>query len=301
MTPESPPVAHRTWPGLLLAGVGFAIIIALLIAAARSCTRATEQAADAPPSQPAEPPPPVTIPEDRSLPAKDYAAQGMPDPGTAWAGSDYAEAVRCLAVLGVGDVCQLPRLDSPRSGTLFARMIADDNIAPLRDPARPVADRLSLAGDLMIHLNRLAILYIQASNRGQGVFDAEIVELLALSFRTTVAIFPVLHQFMPTLDPSDPTYPARMDGLRQTRTGLVRMVEGALQTLSEKQYYRLPVLVTFAGHLERALPALMPELPPETQAETKQRLTRLAREEADPDLRAALARLEKAVAGGGPQ
>jgi len=80
MTPENPPAAHRTWPGLLLAGVGFAILIALLIAAARSCTPRADHAADRSTPQSSQPLPPVTIPEDRSLPAKDYADQGMPVP-----------------------------------------------------------------------------------------------------------------------------------------------------------------------------------------------------------------------------
>ena len=83
-------------------------------------------------------PPPAT---DTSLPLAVYRAAGVPEVAQRWSVADYERCLHVFAHMlrsGRGD---LPREGSPRSGPLFARLVAAENFAvSAAAPARPAQE-----------------------------------------------------------------------------------------------------------------------------------------------------------------
>jgi hypothetical protein len=96
--------------------------------------------------------------------------------------------------------------------------------------------RLPQALESIDAANRILKIYLDAFTRGK-VGDSEMIELFGAQLRSSVVMFELLDEFLPTLDKNDPTYPVRMEDLQKMKKGMAHVVQGNLITVTEA---RLP-------------------------------------------------------------
>lgn len=250
--------------------------------------------------QPSEPP--VTrhvtpqVLADKSLTPEEYIRLGMPAHDRVWLGPDMAQAEKVLAPLAASEA-RLPRYQSDRSGAVFSRMTAAQNLKGLQDRDVPISTRLPLALSYFQSSNQIFKHYSRAFGKGE-VRDSDVVELAGALLKTTVVLIDLVDEFFATLDKDDPTYPVRLRGLEGVRVGLGGVVIGSLITLTERDSYRTSELVRLVGYLEETLPRLIPRLPPGSRAEAIMKLKSMQTNPALADLQPGLGRIHTNVMSG---
>jgi hypothetical protein len=243
--------------------------------------------------------PPVTgrvtppVPADKSLTPEEYIRLGMPAHDRVWLGPDMAQAEKVLAPLAVSEA-RLPRYQSDRSGAVFSRMTAAQNLKGLQDRAVPISTRLPLALIYFQSINQIFKHYSRAFDKGE-VRDSDVVELMGAMLKTTVVLLDLIDEFFATLDKDDPTYPVRMRAQDGIRVGLGGVVIGSLITLTERDSYRTSELVRLVGYMEETLPQLVTRLPPGSRAEVIMKLKSMQTNPSLADLQPGLARVHANV------
>jgi hypothetical protein len=231
--------------------------------------------------------------KDNSLSADEYLDLGLPAADRPWAGNDYETATKSLKSLGEAHPDQLPRRGSPASGELFARMTSKQNFDLAKDEKFPLNQRLGLILQYGAS-SQLVFIYVGALNAGEN-YDSELIDLTGFQLEWARLLLGIVDEFVPTLDKNDPSYAVRMNGLKTMKQGLAQMVDGCLVTMTEKKTYRISELVRLAGDMEETLPDIMPQLLPASQQEMRKRLKVLVQSEKDPQLRAALGKIDAAL------
>ena len=259
--------------------------VGIVLAALLSCSEAEKRVGNA-----------RGVLPDRSLTPEEYIRVGLPAHDRPWSGADMARAERVLSALAAKDPSQLPRYQSERSGAVFARIVADDNLGFSRNRSLPLEARMPDAMEYFRSSNAVTKLYAAALSTG-AITGAELVELIGSTLRTSVVALQLIAEFLPTLDKNDPTYPVRMEGLQQFREGLAITVAGTLQTLTERNAYEAPALKRLLAYMQQTLPAILPELPAGSRLETVVRLRSFRDDEKMADLRPDLVGLLRVVEG----
>ena len=119
--------------------------------------------------------PTVPRPSDESWPAADYMRIGMPDPGRLWKAADYADCRDILYGLDRTNRAALPRMESLKSGAVFARLNNPTNTLLLKEPFLPSGDRI---GTFMTIINRFPSFHdIYRFDDREPVFHREVIEL----------------------------------------------------------------------------------------------------------------------------
>jgi hypothetical protein len=231
-----------------------------------------------------------TPPPDRSLSVDDYIQRGVPAYDRIWSGTDMAKAASVLASVAQKEPGQLPRYQSHRSGILFARITADENLGLYRNRSLPVGQRITEALAYLESHNAIGKLYLKSYNQN-ATGDSELVEVYASLLRMWLTLMPLLDEFIATLDKSDPSYSVRMGGLNKVRTGLATSVSAVVETLTERQSYRTSELKRLASNMTQTLPKLLPYVPDGTRTETMVRLRSLGSDPKMHDLNPELAEL----------
>lgn len=126
--------------------------------------------------------PPPEAAGDPSLTTRQYELYGVPNPDRVWGPGDYSLALKGLKKLSGQDPRLLPRAGSPKSGEVFGRLTAPENLAVLAQPALPRAQRLSAAKELQGDLSGIRRLYEGAAS-AQMPFSQEIRALRAQEAR----------------------------------------------------------------------------------------------------------------------
>lgn len=246
----------------------------LLVLMSILVTGCSEPPADSVPGTPATSGVPVAAaevsevqpPADRSLTLNEYLESGIPTIDRTWSGADLERAVGILEQIASRNGGHLPRYQSPSSGGVFDRLTTERNLELYRNRSLPLEARFPDAMQHMQAVNQLTKLYLKELLR-KSVGDSELVEFIGATLRVTVVMFELVNEFLPTLDPTDPTYPTRMAGLQQLRSGMAAVVAGALQTLTEP--HRTSELKRLCSHLAATLPAILPELSEGGRTEAK--------------------------------
>lgn len=81
---------------------------------------------------------------DTSWPVADYVRLGMPDPGRFWTPVDYHNCRDVLLSLDRTNRAALPRMDSAKSGPVFARLVNATNLLVLTERTLPTPVRIRL-------------------------------------------------------------------------------------------------------------------------------------------------------------
>jgi hypothetical protein len=119
--------------------------------------------------------PPVPQPSDGSWPADAYLRVGVPDPGRLWAAADYRDCRDVLYGLNQTNRAALPRMESPKSGVVFGRLINPTNTLLLAEPFLPSKERVLV---FMTILNRFpAFRDIYRFDAREPVLLREVIEL----------------------------------------------------------------------------------------------------------------------------
>ena len=112
---------------------------------------------------------------DESWVVADYMRIGMPDPDRLWTAADYRDCRDVLYKLERSQRNALPRLESAKSGRLFARFINPTNTLLLTDRFLPTPERIDSFAAI---LNRMpAFQEIYRSTYREPIFHRETLEL----------------------------------------------------------------------------------------------------------------------------
>lgn len=133
-------------------------------------------------------PPDVSVPEpplDTSLTWPIYRAAGVPEIDRVWSVEDYRRGVQTFGKMAVTSRAELPRRESQRSGSVFARLVDADNFAALAAPTS-AETRARLGDEYLAVFPRLLQLYSPASDAldfavEQGALIVALFELLKLA------------------------------------------------------------------------------------------------------------------------
>ncbi len=224
------------------------------------------------------------VAEDRSLTPDQYAAKGLPDPSRPWSPADYKQAHAALTRIAAEDPRQLPRYASDRSGKVFARMAAAENLAGITDRRATHRERHALFtgyGGLV----DIATIYVKATTEQAGSFDAELVELHAAALRLHLAGAQWSEDFFATIPPDDPTRARRVQALSGMRAAGAKWIRESLQAFASAAF-RKSELVRFARDLRTLVPEYLAFLPAESRDAIASDLARLESAETDAELKA---------------
>lgn len=231
----------------------------------------------------------VEVAPDESFPSDEYMRLGMPAADREWSSKDMVQANEVLAKLPM-DQANLPRYESERSGTVFARITSPQNLELFQNRSLPLEGRMPMALAYGDASNQILKLYLAAFIRHR-VTDSEMVELLGSQLRMSVVNVDLANELFPTLDTNDPAYPIRLQGFEQMKRGLASVVIGALDTLIDRQTYRQTELARLANYIRETFPIIVPFLPPSARAETITRLEKLRDDPSLADFRLAMEEL----------
>jgi hypothetical protein len=233
---------------------------------------------------------------DHSSPASALIARGVPSPDRVWTPEDYEGAVKTLEALAKADPLTLPRAGSPQSGPVFARLVAEDNLEPIRKEA-DTQQAFGMVVRLTLVTNSLLNLYGSPSTL-QSTFDSEIAAIMAFSLAVSKELLSMGTRILDTIPANDPQREVRLAGYEKMRGGLGSTIEGGLLTLTESDLFRLEARLQLANALERHLPALYPYLLPGVQQKLPILLQAIAAREPDEALKQAVQRIRATLAKG---
>ncbi|MDB5341073.1 MAG: hypothetical protein JWN70_6692 [Planctomycetaceae bacterium] len=225
-----------------------------------------------PTTEPAAPGKPVA---DQSLTGDQYIALGVPAFDRTWMGGDMKTAAEAFVSLAAEHPEQLPRFDSSRSGAVFARITSAGNLSPLREQTVPLDARFPLGLSYMQSHGSILGTYLKAFLKDQ-CSENEMMELMGSNLRACHMILDLVDEFWPTLSKDDPSYPARVRGLDQMRSGLANVVLGSITSLTEDQNYSLAARLKLLKYCREEFPAIVTKLGHSSQVEVQQRLIKLA-------------------------
>ena len=217
-------------------------------------------------------------PADELLTIDDYIRAGVPSHDRTWSGDDMRRAADALTRLAKSNAANLPRYEGARSGAVFARLVADDNLDLSRNRSIPIDQRLPNASQLMRSTNQILKVYLAASTR-RTIGGSELVELMGAQLRTSSVLFQMVNEMLPTLDKKAPSYQVRMSGLEQMKNGVALVVFGCLQTLTESHPYRTSELKRLTGYLQETSPQILPELSTANFSEVVVRVREMANDD----------------------
>ena len=230
------------------------------------------------------------VPPDRSLNAADYIAAGLPAYDHAWQPAELGLAAQVLTDLAAGNPAALPRYQSVKSGAVFARLVARNNLDLYANATFPLEARYQSSLAHLQGLVKLLNLY-SAAGDANLTGDSELLELMIAQVRLAVVIHSLAEQVVAGLDPNDPSAAA----LPRMQAGSEKIVDGCLVTLTERNAYRTSELKRFAGMLQESLPALMPHLSSAGREKILARLRALPEEGVVSDMRPELEALRDVV------
>lgn len=235
----------------------------------------------------------LPVAPDQSLTSAALIARGAPATDREWTASDYERIVAVLQPLGRATPRQLPRFDSPNSGSMMRRIVADANFKILHDRALPLQSRLGQAVNLSQAVSQLTGVYIDATNNSHEAFDRELVELMSLMVKVNLELWAIADELLSGMTAEERA--KRADAIGTMQSGTAQVVDGALTTFTEHEVYRITELRRLATLIANTLPRLIPRLTRESQAEASVHLRKVVAGTVDTPLRAQLEALLKAM------
>jgi hypothetical protein len=198
-----------------------------------------------------------------------------------------------VALSAMEDSSQFPSFGSERSGEIFAALVANDYLASARDRATPSGQRIMPCADYFNSLNQTLAVYFKAFMQ-QKVPARDVVELQGALLEGAAAMAELVDEHRPTLNPADPSYSSRMEGLRKSQRGMAMMVEGALTCLTETHLYGLAERRRLLEHCAKSVPGLIAFLEPTQRQQLLSRMEALSLDPKLTPLRKEIAALHRA-------
>ncbi len=226
---------------------------------------------------------------DRSLTPEQYLTLGMPAVDRPWTSADYEAARQALLALARKDPRRLPHHRSTQSAAVIERLCDQENLGLIRNSSLPVQPRFRESLDLLGAHNAICKIYLQAQVRDPR-YVADLLRMQSFSLYAVAAQLDLCDQFTRTLDPRDPSYPVRIEGLAKMKRGLAIMVRGILLTLVENKGRDLETRRILANSFADVYPTIAVSLLPLSRKELDTRVAELVIAENDGVTRSALDR-----------
>jgi len=275
-------------------------ILALHLGLCSAC--AGPSPAPVPAPQPAAPAP-RPAPADTSLSTQEYVQIGVPDPARPWTGEDVRQAVRALTDLVQRRPNALPRHESARSGAVFARLTAAENVETVAARKGTLEVRTRAALPFVEAAVPLFRLYQTAYEQGSVTSD-DVIELLGWEFRCLAALLDLAAEAAPRLDPEDPEHAARLQGFERARASAGQAVAFTIRALRATDDITPSERRLLLTQLQETLPTILPLLTAGVQTELLTSLRQLDADPAladlDPDLGFLIDESERAAASSTP-
>lgn len=222
-----------------------------------------------------------------SSPGIDYQAIGFPKADRLWAPADYQTALRAMKGLSID---QYPSNSNPASSPVIHSLTNLDNLAPFLDRTVPLDQRLLPCVDLIDAANAITAMYAGAQRRNPRIAD-DYLQMQGFVLHGVVAELSLLDEFVPTLDPQDPSYAIRMEGLEKMRAGMTQILTGALLVMGDRNRFSSNARAQFAVSLSSTFPTIAAQLPARTKTRFEDTIRRIAGEESNAAVRSALTKL----------
>lgn len=267
-----------------------------LLTAAACCGLACATTPPArPDSKPAEAAPPPAISAkpaaDSSLDA--YLEAGVPAPDRTWTTFDYARANEALQTLKDGRT-RLPRYGDPVTGVLFAKLVDEAILEPMKNPEHGLKARLDDGMRVLTSSGALVQLYVEAHTRSPD-YAAELARLSVIGFLGSSAMFDLASE-IPNA-PEGTENRAKQDaGRAQMGEGLATAVGGLMTMASAPDEIAEPERLHIARSLRRELPRQWHYVPPLSAKELRAKLDKLVKSEPAPAVKSELQQLAAELA-----
>ncbi len=223
-----------------------------------------------------------------------FAELGLPPIDRAWSSHDMSKAAKILQDVAEKKYGSLPRYRSPKSGDVFARLTSKQNLDRYKDHSVDVDDRLSEAINYLQSTNEIFKAYLSGFLKKE-VPGGELIELIGMHLRTSVVMFDLVDEFLPTIKKDDPTYATRMQGFERMKGGLASIVAGSLKALTEQDNYTVSERVRLIGYMQDTFPELIPHLTPEARTQIVAQMETIAGDPSSTQLQPGLDQLRSKV------
>lgn len=216
-----------------------------------------------------------------TLTASEYAARGVPPVDRPWTAQDYPYASAALRDLRAG---QLPRTNAPESAAILDRLTDVASLTSCRDIPGDLRARMLACSAVLRATSEILQAYADVIDADPR-YGEDAIRIIAAALQSAAVTNDLFLAFAETLDPNDP----RRGALGQAADGLAQMMNGAIQTLTQRDIYPPHARVYLAGVIADIYPRLAPSFSAEARAPLEAELSRLARRDSNRQVRDALA------------
>ncbi len=190
---------------------------------------------------------------DESLKIKDYLEFGVPSPDRTWTSTEMATTAQILNTLKEKHPKSLPRYGSNKSGSLFDRIVSDDNLKQLKDTSIPIEIRGPESANYMEALNQVISIYY-TSFLAYQVDGAEVIELNGALLKITAIVLRNNNDFLATFDESNPNFVNVEQAINRMKEGYSKIVFGAIGKLKHKDIFGASNLIKLIQYMSQTFP-----------------------------------------------
>lgn len=236
----------------------------------------------------------ATAQADESFSMESYRSLGVPPADKVWGNEEYRKAVD---VLLQEPVRSLPRFESKRSGAMFARIIATENLLPAggyqtivdRGPEATQAAFIRMT-DYMEPLTKLRDYYLQKGEVKQP-YGKEVVRLSFFMVQSARAVVDLTEAFISTLPEQKRMASSTVDSKNRLREGLRQLILRSIEMLGEEESYDDADLEFLAEGLRQDLPMIAGYFNAAQVKSLRVQIATLSDKHRSPKVRASLQRL----------
>jgi hypothetical protein len=216
-------------------------------------------------------------------------APGYPAVDRVWGAADY----RDLNELIKSGKSPLPTLQDPSTRPVFERIVNLKNLDLAADKSLPVGSRLQDVLGVLDGARVLLVAYITGAQAGKP-YERELAKMQVYMLAVATTSLGVANEFLPTI-PQDDKYQTRMAGFEQMKQGFRTMVGGVVQSVGETTFYSKESTIELAQGIITYLPSMQQVLTDQDRQDYARRIGGQLASTTDPDLKAALGRLQAAL------
>ncbi len=182
--------------------------------------------------------------KDESLSIREYIEQGVPSPDRYWTGDEFVIAAQAISKIQNSKPNSFPLKTSTRSGKLFDKLIASENLSMVRDSSLGATAQMTEFVKIMKGWTILLPMYDDTRVKKQ-IHGTEIVLL-------TVFAMDAMHEAIKIGGKANAgsVDTNTLKGFEKMKSGMATFTKGCLATLTESDNYELKDLVVLSENLK---------------------------------------------------
>ena len=235
----------------------------------------------------------LILPALLAAPAALAQAPAYPAVNRVWAAADYHD----LSELIKSGKLPLPTLQDPSTRPVFERVVNLKNLDLAANKSLPVGTRLQEMLGVLDGSRVLLVAYVTGAQAGKP-YERELAKMQAFMLAVATSSLAVANEFLPTI-PKDDKYQTRLAGFEQMKQGFRTMVGGVIQSVGETTFYSKESTIELAQAVITYLPSMQQVLTEQDRQDFAKRVGDQIASTTDPDVKAALVRLQAALGKAG--